>query len=99
MKNPLFGDQHAPTTCARRAENRLDLRTGKCLCAAAASDLVIGFSLVGEDKPTREAIHYGKSHLTTGPARTLRNLGPQGCVGLPSMEDGYDGEVQPSAER
>ena len=21
---------------------------------------------------------------------------PQGCVGLPSMEDGYDGEVQPA---
>ena len=31
------------------------------------------------------------------PGATLRNLGPQGCVGLPSMEDGYDGEVQSSA--
>ena len=30
---------------------------------------------------------------------TLRNLVPQGCVGLPSMEDGYDGQIQPSAER
>jgi hypothetical protein len=29
----------------------------------------------------------------------VRNPGPQGCVGLPSMEDGYDGEVQSSAER
>ena len=29
----------------------------------------------------------------------LKEPRPQGCVGLPSMEDGYDGEVQPSAER
>jgi hypothetical protein len=32
-------------------------------------------------------------------AATLSNLAPQERVGLPSMEDGYDKEVQPSAER